>query len=80
MMGPCTYGTDNQTDRNFKSVPILLSLFTGLKTLFIKSVTWHFLIDSERGLCMNMHRNLWLGGVLVLPQAPGEKKDSYASL
>ena len=50
------------------SVPILLSLFTGLKTLSIKSVIWHLLIDSERGLYMNMHRNLWQAGALVAPQ------------
>lgn len=65
VIGPCAYGTENQTDGNFSSVPILLLLFTGLKPLSVKSVSWHLLIDSERGLYMNMHRNLRQAGALV---------------
>ena len=68
VIGPRTCGTGNQTDGNFSSVPILLSLFTGLKTPSIKSVVCHLLIDSERDLYMNMHRNLWQAVASVVSQ------------
>lgn len=67
VIGPRTCGTGNQNDGNFSSVLILLSLFTGLKTPSMKSVICH-LIDSERDLHMNMHRNLWQAVALVASQ------------
>lgn len=65
VIGPRIHGTGTQTDGNFSSVLILLSLFTRLKALSIKSVACHLLIDSERDLCVNMHRNLWQAVALV---------------
>jgi hypothetical protein len=79
MIGPCTSDTDNQTGKNFKSVSILLSFFTGLKMLSLKLVIWHLLIDSKGSSYIHMNNKRKRGKKKENPLPKNQKKKKKGS-